>query len=145
MSWYTYPGSSMDQMIRTRWAALGAAVAVTLARLKHSQLLRFIKWGKPVEELVRDDPATTISLAAMHPLNTVSTFSVWRTEREMTDMVRGHSAMPQPERHAAAMRERNRKDFHFEFTTLRFRSLSEHGTWEGRTAIVPVAPTVPQQ
>ncbi len=46
-------------------------VAVTLARLKHSQLFRFIKWGKPVEQLVRDDPATTISLAAMHPLNTV--------------------------------------------------------------------------
>jgi len=117
-------------------------VAVTLARLKHTQLLRFIKWGKPVEELVRDDPGTTISLAAMHPFNTVSTFSVWKSQREMTDMVRGHSENPDPERHAAAMRERSRKDFHFEFTTLRFRALSEHGTWDGRSNIVPTEPAV---
>jgi hypothetical protein len=32
---------------------------------------------------------------------------------------------------------RERGDFHFEFTTLRFRSLEEHGTWEGRSRIVP--------
>jgi hypothetical protein len=68
---------------------------------------------------------------------TVSTFSVWRTEREMTDMVHGLSAVPRPERHAVAMVERQRKDFHFEFTTLRFRALAEYGEWEGRTNIVP--------
>lgn len=34
-------------------------------------------------------------------------------------------------RHARAMVERERRDFHHEFTTLRFRPLSEHGTWEG--------------
>ena len=115
-------------------------VALTLARLQHPQLFRFIKWGQPVEQLVRDDPATAFAVAAMRPPRTVSTFSVWRTEREMTDMVRGHSAMPQPDRHAAAMRARNRKDFHFEFTTLRFRALSEHGLWQGRTNIVPTSP-----
>ncbi len=47
-----------------------------------------------------------------------------------------------PERHIAAMRERERKDFHVEFTTLRFRALSEHGEWEGRRDLVPTsAPT----
>jgi hypothetical protein len=55
----------------------------------------------------------------------------------MVDMVHGHSAVPQPERHAAAMAERQRKDFHFEFTTLRFRPLAEYGEWEGRTNIIP--------
>ena len=45
--------------------------------------------GKPVEELVRDHPATTLALAAMRPPRTVSTFSVWRSLREMSDMVRG--------------------------------------------------------
>jgi hypothetical protein len=40
-------------------------------------------------------------------------------------------------RHAAAMNERERKDFHLEFTTLRFRCISEHGSWQGRTSIVP--------
>ncbi len=114
-------------------------VAVTLARMKLPQVPRFIRWGKPVEELVRDDPATTLSLAAMRLPRTVSTFSVWRSQREMVDMVRGHSPVPRPKRHAVAMAERRRKDFHFEFTTLRFKSLAEYGKWNGRTNIVPTA------
>lgn len=112
-------------------------VAVTLARMKLPQVPRFLHWGKPVERLVRDHPGTTLALAAMRPPRTVSTFSVWTSVREMTDMVRGHSEVPEPQRHSAAMAERKRKDFHHEFTTLRFRALSEHGTWAGRSGIVP--------
>ena len=112
-------------------------VAVTLARMKLPQVPRFIRWGKPVEELVRDHPATTLAIAAIRLPRTVSTFSVWTSQREMADMVRGHSAVPRPARHAAAMAERNRKDFHFEFTTLRFRPIAEYGSWEGRTRIIP--------
>ncbi|HEX6367533.1 MAG TPA: hypothetical protein VF006_01295 [Longimicrobium sp.] len=112
-------------------------VAVTLARLKLPQVPRFIRWGKPVEELVRDHPAATLAIAAIRMPHTVSTFSVWTSQREMVDMVRGRSAVPRPERHAAAMAERQRKDFHFEFTTLRFRPLAEYGSWEGRTSIIP--------
>jgi len=112
-------------------------VAVTLARMTLSQVPRFLRWGRPVEELVRDHRGTTLAMAAMRLPRTVSTFSVWKSQREMLDMVRGHSAVPRPERHAAAMAERERKDFHFEFTTLRFRPIAEHGNWEGRTGIVP--------
>jgi hypothetical protein len=112
-------------------------VAVTLARLKLSEVPRFIRWGKPVEKLVRDHPGTTLALAAIRPPRTVSTFSVWRSQREMVEMVRGHGSVPGAERHAAAMVERERKDFHHEFTTLRFRALSEHGAWEGQSLIVP--------
>lgn len=116
-------------------------VAVTLARMRLPQVPRFIRWGRPVEELVRDHPGTTLAIAAMRLPNTVSTFTVWTSQREMLDMVRGHSAVPRPERHAAAMVERRRKDFHFEFTTLRFRPLAEYGSWEGRTKIVPTGNT----
>lgn len=112
-------------------------VAVTLARMKLPQVPRFIRWGKPVEELVRDHPGVTVAIAAMRLPRTVSTFSVWKTQREMVEMVRGHSAVPRPERHAAAMVERQRKDFHFEFTTLRFKPVAEHGAWEERTKIIP--------
>jgi hypothetical protein len=112
-------------------------VAVTLARMKLPQVPRFIHWGKPVEELVRDHPGTTLAIAAMRLPRTVSTFSVWTSQQAMVDMVRGHSAVPRPERHSAAMAERQRKDFHFEFTTLRFRPIAEYGNWEGRTHIVP--------
>lgn len=112
-------------------------VAVTLARMKLPQVPRFIRWGRPVEELVRDHPGTTLAIAAMRLPRTVSTFSVWASQQEMVDMVRGHSAVPRPERHAVAMVERERKDFHFEFTTLRFKPIAEYGAWEGRTNIVP--------
>lgn len=112
-------------------------VAITIARMKFLQIPRFIHWGRPVEKLVRDHPATTLSLASIKFPNTVSTFSIWKTQKEMTDMVHGHSKVPKPERHADAMKERDRKDFHFEFTTLRFKPISEFGEWNGRRNIIP--------
>jgi hypothetical protein len=112
-------------------------VAVTIARMKLFQVPRFIKWGRPVEKLVRDHPGATLSLASIRLPNTVSTFSVWRTQKEMTDMVHGHSSVPKPKRHIDAMKERDRKDFHFEFTTLRFKPLSEFGEWNGKSNYIP--------
>jgi hypothetical protein len=112
-------------------------VAVTVARMKLLQVPRFLRWGVPVERLVRDHPGTTLALAAMRPWRTISTFTVWKSAREMTDMVHGRSAIEAPDRHAAAMVERRRKDFHVEFTTLRFSCIGEYGAWEGRSSIVP--------
>lgn len=112
-------------------------VAVTLARTRLLELPRFIRWGRPVEEQVRDHPGATLALAAVRPPRTVSTFSVWESSRAMTGMVWGRDAGPVGERHAGAMVELERRDFHHEFTTLRFRPLSEHGSWEGRSDWVP--------
>lgn len=112
-------------------------VAVTLARMKLLQVPRFIRWGRPVEMLVRDHPGTTFSMASMRLPNTVSTFSIWYSQKDMKDMVRGHSVVPQPKRHAEAMKERERKDFHFQFTTLRFKPIAEYGIWNGRSNLLP--------
>ncbi len=112
-------------------------VAVTIARMKLLQVPRFIRWGRPVEKLVRDHPGTTFSLASIRLPQTVSTFSIWKSQKEMTDMVHGHSAVPQPKRHINAMKERERKDFHFEFTTLRFKPVSEYGKWNGKKNMIP--------
>jgi len=116
-------------------------VAVTLARLKLTEVPRFIRWGRPVEKLVRDHPGTTLALAAIRLPRVVSTFSVWKSRKEMVDMVHGHSSVPQPQRHAQAMKERERKDFHFQFTTLRFKPIAEYGSWNGRTNIIPKQPS----
>lgn len=121
------------------WDQEEPVVAVTLARMRLPEVPRFLRWGKPVERLVRDHPGTTLALAAIRPPRTISTFSVWRTVREMEEMVRGRSAVSDADRHAAAMKERSRRDFHHEFATYRFRPLSEHGSWEGRTGIVPTS------
>lgn len=112
-------------------------VAVTIARMKLFQVPRFIRWGRPVEELVRDHPGTAFSMASIRYPRTVSTFSIWNSQQEMVDMVHGHSSIPRPERHAKAMKERERKDFHFQFTTLRFKPIAEFGEWKGRTNIIP--------
>lgn len=112
-------------------------VAVTLARMKLPEVPRFIRWGRPVEKLVRDHNGTTLSLASMRFPRTISTFSIWKSQKEMTDMVYGHSSVPQPKRHINAMKERERKDFHFEFTTLRFKPISEFGKWNGQTNFIP--------
>lgn len=107
-------------------------VAVTIARMKPFAIPRFLRWGRPVEKLVRDHSGTLLSLASIRFPNTVSTFSIWKTEKEMTNMVHGHSKMPKPKRHLEAMKERERKNFHFEFTTLRFKPISEFGFWNGQ-------------
>ncbi|MBK1792583.1 hypothetical protein [Persicirhabdus sediminis] len=112
-------------------------VAVTLARLKLPQLFRFIRWGRPVERQVRDHPAAKLALASMRPLGTFSTFSIWRSQREMAEMVHGKGASAENDQHARAMTERERKDFHYQFTTLRFRALAEYGEWLGQSSIVP--------
>lgn len=113
------------------------AVAVTLARMRLLELPRFLHWGRPVERQVRDHPETTLALAAMRPPRTISTFSIWTSARAMTGMVFGRGEGEAARRHHEAMAERERRDFHREFTTLRFRPLSEHGSWEGRSGYVP--------
>lgn len=112
-------------------------VAVTIARMKLPEIPRFIRWGRPVEKQVRDHPGTTLSLASIRFPRTVSTFSIWKSKKEMTDMVHGHSTGHQSKKHVNAMKERNRKDFHFEFTTLRFQPISELGEWKGQKNFIP--------
>jgi hypothetical protein len=121
------------------WAPDEPVVAITVARMRLTEVPRFLRWGKPVERLVRDDPNTTLALAAIRPPRTISTFSIWRSVSAMEAMVHGRSEGDDPARHAAAMAERARRDFHHEFATYRFRPISEHGRWEGRTGLVPMA------
>tara|TARA_R110002074_G_scaffold59183_2_gene144274 strand:- start:66885 stop:67598 length:714 start_codon:yes stop_codon:yes gene_type:complete len=112
-------------------------VAVTIARMKFLAIPRFIRWGRPVEQQVRDHTGTILSLASIRLPRTVSTFSIWKSQKEMIDMVHGHSAMPKPKRHSNAMKERDRKDFHYEFTTLRFKPILEFGEWNGKSNFIP--------
>jgi len=96
-------------------------VGITLARLKLTETIRFLKWGKPVEGLVRDHPGKTFALAAMRPVNTLSTFSMWRSEKDMVEMVKGDNV------HGRAIGEQLKRSFHHEFTTMRFYILGEFG------------------
>lgn len=111
----------------------GPVVAVTLARLRLSETIRFAKWGKPVERQVKNHPGNRLAYAAIRPLTTFSTFSVWDNETEMLNMVRGRNQIRDGESHREAMGERSRRDFHHEFTTMRFKPLGEFGSWHGKS------------
>ena len=127
--WGSYKGLD-DATLYTELAdPEGPVVGVTFARLKLTQTLRFARWGKPVEAQVRDHPGVTRAAVAYRPLNTFSTFSIWRSEKDMLGMVRGREPDIDGTGHRDAMRERVRQDFHYEFTTMRFVPLSEHGEW----------------
>lgn len=111
----------------------GPVVAVTLARLKLRETVRFARWGRPVEAQVRDHLGMSRGAVAFRPLNIFSTFSIWRSEQDMLDMVRGRRPAEDGTEHRNAMVERARRPFHHEFTTMRFVPLSEHGDWPGNT------------
>jgi len=111
-------------------------VAVTLARLKINQALRFIKWGKPVEQQVRDHKGKNLALAAMRPMHTLSTFSIWDDEDQMIGMVKGVKDNYDGNQHRNAMQERNRKSFHHEFMTMRFIPIKEMGSWNRRSKYI---------
>jgi len=110
----------------------GPVVAVTLARLRILETIRFVKWGKPVESQVRQHTGKNLALASIRPLNTFSTFSIWQNEHQMLNMVRGRDKHD-GQSHQLAMRERIRKDFHHEFTTMRFVPFREDGIWNGKS------------
>jgi hypothetical protein len=137
--WGKFSGFKIPEQKEKLEKTNSPVVAVTIARMKPFEVPRFIHWGRPVEKLVRDHPGTTLSLASVRFPNTVSTFSIWKTEKEMTDMVHGHSAIPNPKRHYNSMKERERKNFHFEFTTLRFKPIAEFGMWKGQTSFIPIS------
>ena len=136
--WGTISGYKIPPLVVEVEKDSNPVVAVTIARMRYTQIPRFLRWGRPVEKQVRDHNGTTISLASIRYPNIVSTFSIWKTQKEMTDMVHGHSKMSQPKRHQNAMKERERKDFHFEFTTLRFKPLAEYGEWNNKRNYIPI-------
>tara|TARA_B100000508_G_C11459572_1_gene278503 strand:+ start:2251 stop:2841 length:591 start_codon:yes stop_codon:yes gene_type:complete len=91
--WGAISGFKLPKMKEELENASSPVVAVTIARMKPFEVPRFIRWGRPVEKLVRDHSGTLFSLASLRFPNIVSTFSIWKTEKEMTNMVHGHSAM----------------------------------------------------
>lgn len=111
-------------------------VAVTIARMKLRELPRFLRWGRPVERMIASHPGAVFSTGAQRPPNTISTFSIWRSVRAMTDMVHGRSDVPDAHVHQMAMAEQRRRDFHHESAFMRFRPLSEHGQWQGRRLLL---------
>ena len=84
--------------------------------------------AQAVERQIKDHPGKTCARVAYRPANVFSTFSIWQSEDAMVGMVGGRQISDGRD-HREAMVERARVPFHFEFMTLRFAPLSQHGDW----------------
>ena len=107
-------------------------IGFTIADMAITQIPRFIRWGKPVEALVKNHPNCLFSTASIRFSKTISTFSIWENEKAMADMVNGHSKVDAPKRHLNAMKEREHQDFYTQFSTFRFYPIAEYGTLNGK-------------
>lgn len=127
--WGQYRGLDSAVPQPERRSPEGPVVAVTVARLRLRNTLRFARFGKPVETQVAGHPGIVRATVAFRPPRTFSTFSIWRSEQDMIDMTRGTVPATDGTQHRDAMVERAARPFHSEFTTLRFVPLGERGVW----------------
>ena len=134
--WGSFTEINQAHLFQNETPPTGPIAALTLAKLKISQTLRFEKWGRPVEKQVANHQGQKLAVVAMRPMTTFSTFSLWKNEQEMLNMIHAKQAQKDGQEHQAAMKERSRKQFHHEFATLRFKPISESGTYGGRKNIL---------
>lgn len=123
-SWPALPGlGAPEQPIDD-----GEPVAVlTLGRLRLRRIAAFVRASHPAERQAVDDPGVTLATGLARPPRIVSTFSVWRTAREMRDYAAGRSG----DAHLKAMRAHHQHPFHHESIFARFRPYGARGTWKG--------------
>ncbi len=106
------------------------AAALTLGRLRPSQVVRFLKASARAERDAVESGAMLASCGLGRPPELVSTFSVWRDLAAMRDYVTGAG----PDGHPLAVRSHGAKPFHRESAFVRLRPLSVSGEapwWPG--------------
>ena len=101
---------------------------ITLARIRLSQLPRFLRASAGAEGQAVADPAAIVATGLGRPTRFAATFSLWRNVAEMRAYVTGRHG---PE-HANAMRRHAAEPFHHESAFLRLRPYTAEGTWDGR-------------
>lgn len=100
---------------------------ITLGRLRLSRVRPFLQASRPAEEQVVREPGVLLTSALARPPRIVSTFSVWRTAREMRDYAVGRSGTA----HLQATRAHQAEPFHHESVFARFRPFAARGRWQG--------------
>jgi hypothetical protein len=102
-------------------------VALTLGRLRLRRALPFLRSAAPAEAAAVSHPGLLAATGLARPPHLVSTFSLWRSAREMKEYAFGRSGAHQ----AAVIADRERP-YHHESAFVRFRPYASRGTWEGR-------------
>jgi hypothetical protein len=101
--------------------------ALTLGRLRLTELPRFLRASARAEELALSDPALLWSTGLGRPPRLVATFSLWRNTAALRGYVEGRSGAA----HRQAVREHAERPFHRHSAFIRFRPYAAEGQWEG--------------
>jgi hypothetical protein len=107
-------------------------VVITLGRLRLTRARAFLRASRPAEELAVADPATLLTTGIARPPGIVSTFSVWRSAREMRNYAVGATGPA----HLQATRAQQQQPFHHDSIFARFRPHGATGRWHGLSPLV---------
>jgi len=109
-----------------RWE--GPTAALTRARIRPGQWRRFWASVPPVAADLRERAGLEVSLGIGEaPVGLQGTFSVWRSNRELTEFAQRGAA------HRAVVDETARRQWYAEELFARFAVLGVAGTFDGRT------------
>ncbi|GAB3442020.1 hypothetical protein [Actinophytocola sediminis] len=125
-----WPG--MPDLPRTEKPTDDEPVAVlTMAKMRLTKLGAFAAAAGPAEREAQRHPGFIEGASLMHPPNLISTFTLWRTAREM----RQYTVGTYPGGHRDAMKKNDDKVFHHETVFVRLRPYEVDGLWNGRNPL----------
>ncbi len=107
-----------------------AVVVLTYGRTRVLGLPRFLRASAKAEAAALGASGLLASTGLARPPHVVSTFSVWRTVREMRAYVSGQAGSGSG--HVDATRADRERGFHHDSLFARFRPYATAGLWDGR-------------
>src|SRR5205823_14087599 len=132
-----WPGLPNDVPVTRTVGYDGAAVVLTLGRLRVSQALRFLRSSAKAEAAVLAAPGLIWATGIGRP-PFVATCSLWESARAAsTYAYEGHNAA-----HPAAINADRTKPFHRQSAFIRFRPYQVHGHLDGKNPLGEHALTV---
>jgi hypothetical protein len=108
----------------------GPAVVLTLARLRFTQTVRFLRASGKAEAKVATAPGLIWATALARP-PFLATLSLWEDTRSLATYAYGHS----DPRHSDAITAQAAKDFHHESAFVRFRPYGAQGSLDRRNPL----------
>jgi hypothetical protein len=109
----------------------GPAVVLTLARLRVSQVVRFLRASRPAERAALASDGMIWGSAAVRP-PFVATVSIWQDARVTVTYAYGR----QQPAHSEAISEQQHKDFHRQSAFIRFAPTRLEGSLGGSNPLV---------
>ena len=109
----------------------GPAAALTLGRLRVTQVVRFLRASAKAEGAVVGAPGLIWATGLARP-PLVSTFSLWQS----TDALSAYAYGQREAAHPVAIAAQRRKPFHHESAFIRFRPYGSEGSLDGRNPLV---------